>query len=50
MTEPSKLQSILPVTCLPVPGEKLGIILMYVMPPVVYVLRSTDHATNCEIQ
>jgi hypothetical protein len=41
--ESSELQSLLPINSLPVPGEKLNIILMCVVPLMVPTLRSTEH-------
>jgi len=46
MTESSELQSVLPMKFLQIPGEKLNIILMFVMPLMVPTLKSTEHIRN----
>jgi len=46
VTESSELQSALQKKCLPVPGEKLSIIMMCIMPLIVPILRSTEHIRN----
>jgi len=45
-TESSQLQSPLPIKFLPIPVQKLNIILMCVMPLMVPILRSTEHVRN----
>jgi hypothetical protein len=46
MTESSELQSALPMKCLPLPNEKLNIVLTCVVPLVVAVLKSTKYIGN----
>jgi hypothetical protein len=51
MTESSELQSASPMKWLPVPGEKLNIVLICVVPLMVAILRATEHNTKfCELQ
>jgi len=42
LTESSKLQSALPMKCFPVPGEKLGIVLMCAVRLLVPILKSAE--------
>jgi len=42
VTESSELQSPLLMKCLPIPGEKLNIVLMCVVPLMVAILRSSE--------
>jgi hypothetical protein len=42
----SELHSILPMKCLPIPGEKMKIVLMCDVPLTVPILRSTEHIRN----
>jgi hypothetical protein len=46
VTESSELQSPLPMKCFPIPGEKLNIVLMCVVPLMVPILRSAKHISN----
>jgi hypothetical protein len=46
VTESSELQSILPMKCLPIPCDKLNIILMCAVPLMGYIPRSTEHIRN----
>jgi hypothetical protein len=43
VTEPSELQNALTMKCLPVPVQKLYIVLMCVVPLMVAILRSAEH-------
>jgi hypothetical protein len=46
VTEPSELQSALPIKRLPIPVQKLNTVLMCVVPLMVPILTSTGHKTN----
>jgi hypothetical protein len=46
MIESSQLQSASPVKCMAVSGKKLNTILMYVVPLMGPILRSTEHIRN----
>jgi hypothetical protein len=46
ITELSELQSSLPMECLPIPVEKINIVLMRVTPLIAPVLTSTNHIRN----
>jgi len=46
VTKSSKLQSAFPRKCLPVPVQKLNIVLMCVVPLIVSMLRSTEYVRN----
>jgi len=46
VTELSQLHSALPMKCLPVPGEKINIVLMRVVPLIMPILRSAEHISN----
>jgi hypothetical protein len=50
VTEPSELQSAVTVNCLLIPGEKLNIVFMCIVPLVVSKLKYPEHKKLCEFQ